>query len=387
MAGFIFAVAKDKWKAFCAENLEKGFFTPYTESLAGNDMTPSKRKSRSKVLAAIFGDFISMHPGDNIYFLSNRKIYGIGETVKVGSLDCKYDNYPNASALLPSHRVAKRDYLTTCDTRARWVFFFKPSPYFFNMGADMDDILRYRPQAFKVLRAFEGLSFIKIGDEENQALREYISLVNEPAYDCIEERVFSFDDAVQKRCASANLSAYRMDINKALSAPGNREYVTSEMFLESALLQQISREDAEVIGHWDYLTHQLIASPFKPLKYIDKIDVFGYRFSEHYRREPKLITKYLLVELKKDTINRTAVEQTMQYVDWICHEYASGDYSKIEAYIVGKRAVHNIGKIMEDVCQRSFIVETHPAKSQKWCDLKLVKYFVDEKVHFEIFEL
>lgn len=387
MAGFIFAVAKDKWKSFCAENLEKGFFTPYTFSLAGTDMTPSRRKSRSKVLAATFGDFISMHPGDNIYFLSNRKLYGIGEAVKVGSLDCKYDNYPNASALLPRQRVAKNDYLTTCDTRARWVFFFKPSPYFFNTGADMDDILRYRPQAFKVLRAFEGLSFIKIDDEENQALREYISLINEPAYDCIEEHVFSFDNAVQKRYTSADLSAYRMDINKALSDSRNRGYVTSEMFLESALLQELSTGHTGVMGHWDYLTHQLIASPFKPLKYIDKIDVFGYRFSEHYQRVPKLITKYLLVELKKDLINRAAVEQTMQYVDWVCQEYASGDYSKIEAYIVGVRTVRNIEKIMEDVCQRSFIVETHPAKSKKWCDLRIVKYSVDKEVQFEILEL
>ena len=240
MAGYIFAVSKDKWKTFCADSLRKGFFTPYTKSLTDNGMTPRRRQAMSKVLAATFGDFISMNPGDNIYFLSNRKIYGIGKAVKVGPFDCKYDNYPNASALLPSPRVAKKDYLTTHDTRARWVVFFEPSPYFFKKGVDMDDVLRYRPQAFKVLRAFEGLSFIKIDDEENRALREYISLVNELTYGCIEENAFSFDNAVQKRCALKNLSTYKMDINKAVADSENRGYVTSEALLESAFSMEIS---------------------------------------------------------------------------------------------------------------------------------------------------
>ena len=43
----------------------------------------------------------------------------------------------------------------------------------------MDDILRYRPSAFKMLRAFENVSFIKIDEVENRALKEFISLINE----------------------------------------------------------------------------------------------------------------------------------------------------------------------------------------------------------------
>ena len=155
------------------------------------------------------------------------------------------------------------------------------------------------------------------------------------------------------------------------------------MFIESALLEHLTRNTADAFGRWDYSSHQLIASPFKPLKYIDKIDVFGYRFSEHYEDSPKLITKYLLVELKKGRIDRAAVEQTMQYVDWICQEYASGDYSKIEAYVVGDDANANISTVVNEIGQRSYIVESHPVKTQRWNDLHLVKYTLSDVVQFE----
>lgn len=77
----------------------------------------------------------------------------------------------------------------------------------------------------------------------------------------------------------------------------------------------------------------------------------------------------------------------MQYVDWVCNEYASGDYSKIEAYVVGERVIHDIRPIIADICQRSFIAETHPAKPEKWADLKIVKYSIDENVHFELYSI
>lgn len=386
MAGYIFSVSLDGWNSFCTENLTKGYFTPLTLQVNIKDSTPRKRKIGNKVLAATFGDLISMHPGDNVYFLSNRKIYGIGLTVQVGS-DCKYDNYLNASALLPNDSVKPDTYLTTSSTQARWVILFEPCPYFFKKGVDMDDVLRYKPQAFKVLRAFEGLSFIKIENEENQALREYISLVNEPFYRELPEHVFPFDKDVHKRLSGMDLSPYLMNINRALSRIDNKEFVLTEMLIESALLQELSTRSNGVLGHWNYVTHQLIASPFKPLKYIDKIDIFGYRFSTHYKNEPKLITKYLLVELKKGIVNQAALEQTMQYVDWVCNEYASGDYSKIEAYVVGERVIHDIRPIIADICQRSFIAETHPAKPEKWADLKIVKYSIDENVHFELYSI
>lgn len=248
----------------------------------------------------------------------------------------------------------------------------------------MDDVLKYRPQSFKMLRAFEGLTFIKIDDEENRALREYISLSNEFAYDDINNNTFSFSKEEHESISSnPDLHLYYMDISKALTNEKNKDYVFSEMLIESTLLQALSNDTTDVIGHWDYLTHQVIASPFKPLKYIDKIDIFGYKFSKNYPFSPRLITKFLLVEMKKDTIDRAALEQTMQYVDWICHEYASGDYSKIEAYVVGERARKNIQELVSEICQRSFIAETHPAKPMRWNGLKLIKYTLGSSIVFE----
>ena len=42
-----------------------------------------------------FADYVSMKPGDNVYFFIERKIYGIGKLLAIGG-DCKYFNYPGA---------------------------------------------------------------------------------------------------------------------------------------------------------------------------------------------------------------------------------------------------------------------------------------------------
>ena len=383
MAGYVLAVSKESWNDFCSENLKHGHFSPYTpqitEELQNNNRS---RKSLNKVISAVFGDMITMKPGDNVYFFSNRKIYGIGELVCVGN-DCKYDNYLNASSLLPNFQIELQDVLTDKSSRARWVCFFKPASYFFRKGADMDDILRYRPSAFKMLRAFENMSFIKIDEVENRALKEFISLINEESFNDIDASSFKFSSSLHDKLRSRNLSSHIMDLSKALLNAENRDYVISEMFIEAFLLQEIANDSCQPIGHWDYLTHQLIASPFKPLSYIDKLDIYGYRYSNHYQGTPRLIQKYLVIELKKGKINAAALEQTMQYVDWICSEYASNDYSRIEAYVVGNDTVRNIDYIITDKCQRDYIVETHPVKTQKWNSLKILKYSIDTTIHFE----
>lgn len=181
MAGYIFSVAKSLMSDVKEENIRKGYFTPFTPEVTEEEMLPEKirkRKSINKVLAATFADFITMKAGDNVYFLSDRKIYGVGTLKNIGA-DCKYDNYLDASKLLPNCSQRDLTYLTTSNSRARWVCFFEPGNHFMLKGVDMDDVLRYKPSAFKMLRAFEGLSFIKVDDEENRALKEYLYIANE----------------------------------------------------------------------------------------------------------------------------------------------------------------------------------------------------------------
>lgn len=81
----------------------------------------------------------------------------------------------------------------------------------------MDDVLQYRPPAFKMLRAFEGLSFIKIDDEENRALKEFICLKNEKDYDDIDSNIFKFDASIHDKLSACDLSYHKMDLIKALS--------------------------------------------------------------------------------------------------------------------------------------------------------------------------
>lgn len=384
MSGYIFAIAKDSWVDFCEKNLKKGFFTPYVPMVDPSG-TDRQVKSTYKVLLATFADFVTMQAGDNIYFLSDRKLYGIGKAVNI-NVDCKFDNYLNSSALLPNDRIEETDFLTTRATNARWVCFFKPSPYFFELGVDMDDVLRYKPNAFKMLRAFEGLSFIKIDDEENRALKEYIFLENEKANRSVK-KYFDFDDSIHTALQERDLSPYVLNLGKALNEHDIDE-LRSEMLIEAFFLQKAAKGAIPFMDRWDHLTHQLIASPFKPLKYIDKIDIFGYRFSQQYPNDPKLITKFLIIELKKDKINKSTLEQLMQYVDWICDEYASGDYSLIEAYVLGSDIVRNTAQVKQDVCQRSYIVSTHPVVQEKWTNVKLIKYKIEkEDISFELEEL
>ena len=351
MAGYIFAVAKDSWNDFCAESLKRGSFTPFVPiiDLSGTDR---QIKSTYKILLATYADLVTMKAGDNIYFLSDRKLYGIGKAVNI-DLDCKYDNYINAAALLSDDQVETDSALTTQATNARWVCFFVPAPQFFKLGVDMDDVLRYKPNVFKMLRAFENRSFIKIDDEENRALKEYIFLENENEKVGRSEEVhFAFDDSLHASLHDRDLLPYILNLRKALEAHDIDE-LRSEMLVEAFFLQKVAKGKIPFMGSWDHLTHQLIASPFKPLKYIDKIDVFGYRFSEHYPDDPKPITKFLIIELKKDKVNKSTLEQLMQYVDWICSEYASGDYSLIEAYVLGSGMVRNTAHLPIRSCRKN----------------------------------
>lgn len=383
MAGYIFSVRQDLIDEVFACNVYNGFFAPYTPEITQEILEEGsvrKIKSINKVLASVFADFVSMKEGDNVYFLSKRKIYGVGKLKNIGA-DCKYDNFPDASKLIPNCNVDTTNasnFLTTSTTQARWVLFFEPETHFFAKGVDMDDVLQYKPSAFKMLRAFEKLSFIKIDDEENRALKEYIYIVNERE-DTPEE--LPFDDTFQNSLSSIDLVPYTLDITKAIDVNNHFNLIFSEMFIEASLVQFLSRRQCDAFGSWDNITHQLIASPFKPLKHIDKIDIFGYRFSEMYTDKPALISKYVVVELKKETINKAALEQTMQYVDWICSEYTSGDYSRIEAYVVGNSTVNNIDHLREEYCERSYISETHPVVTKRWNNLSIVLYDIDIDEH------
>ena len=81
-----------------------------------------------------FADYTTMRAGDNIYFFIQRKIYGIGKLVNVGS-DCKFFNFPGASnaqafAYLPLRPTILWDE-GDVSINQRCICVFEPDPYFF----------------------------------------------------------------------------------------------------------------------------------------------------------------------------------------------------------------------------------------------------------------
>lgn len=113
-----------------------------------------------------------------------------------------------------------------------------------------------------------------------------------------------------------------------------------------------------------------MASPFKPVDYMDKMDIFGYRYIEGF----DTISKYIIVEIKKDSAEPEVIDQVMKYVDWVTVEYAHGDYSMIEAFVVASEFSEDVLAEKEKDAIRGYVKGYRPAESCLWKNLKLVKY-------------
>ena len=108
-----------------------------------------------------------------------------------------------------------------------------------------------------------------------------------------------------------------------------------------------------------------MASPFKPIDYMDKMDIFGYRYIPGY----PTISRYLVIEIKRDVAQDDVMGQIMKYVDWINSEYAHNNYSMIEAYIVAADFSEEAVAARNEICQRTYL------------SVKLIKYeFTDNEL-------
>ncbi len=328
-----------------------------------------------------FADYATMQAGDNIYFFIKRKIYGIGELIAVGE-DCKYFNFAKAGTPQPTDYQEIKDELlwneAAFSADQRCICLFKPAPYFFMGGIDMDDVLSSRPQAFRMLRAFWKVSFIKFDDEENQAFRDVILKHNqkellEPDFG---ESVFATDYEGTHKDISRKVKkgGYDLDMKPVLQSCADSGALGHEMAIELGMLHQLAVRDeatCEVFGEWDYLSHQVVASPFKPVDYMDKMDVFGYSFIPGYKPTRG---KYLVAELKKGKAFMEDLEQLMKYVDWVNSEYCYGDYEMIQAFLVALDFDDHVLDKREVIGSRKFTHGMRPARSQEWKNLKLVRY-------------
>ena len=335
---------------------------------------------------ATFADYATMKLGDNVYFFIQRKIYGIGKLISLASQDCKFNNFPEAC--FPQKKQYLKDNNLLWDEgkshsiNQRWFCTFKPDPFFFMNGIDMDDVLASNPDAFVILRAFWKVSFIKFDDDENQAFRDVLLKHNQIALaNPLEgENIFENDEgALHKRITNQlRQNDYRLKIAPFLNTCHEGDYIRHEMAVEAAMLFQITNchePTINIFGKWDYLSHQVIASPFKPIDYMDKMDIFGYAYIEEHKPTK---SKYLIAELKKDMARTADVEQVLKYIDWVKDEYCHNDYSMIVAFLVAYSFSNEVIEYKSENAKRQYTIGRRPAQSLTWRDLKLVKYSYNE---------
>lgn len=373
MAGYIFSLDSIDSLKYCIEN---GIYS-----------TNLSLPSNGKWLAhheGTFADYISMKSGDNVYFFIKRKIYGIGELFDL-KYDCKYKNYPQALEPIVKSYNEIKDYMLINDVESsinnRLFCVFKPSPNFFENGIDMDDVLASNPKAFKMLRAFWKLSFIKVDNNENKALKDVILKRNESFINS-DKNTFKFNKSLHLSISSMINNNYKTSSKEILKYSFKNDWIKHEMAIEAGIIGTISSGEESIFGNWDYISHQVIASPFKAIDYMDKMDVFGYRYIKGF----DTISKYLLIEIKKDEAKIESIDQIMKYVDWINQEYAFGDYSMIEAFLVAYKFSRDVIEYRDKVCIRNYVKGRRPTISDTWRNVKLIQYRYNEESGKLVFE-
>lgn len=330
-------------------------------------------------------DFATMKAGDNVYFFHDRKIYGVGRLVQL-RFDCKFLNYPDAGiSSVPDYEGIKSDLLEDSgeeSSKKRVICVFEPCPCFFSEGVDMDDALLSNPNSFRMLRVLWKRSFIKFEEEENQALKNIILKRNQKTLQdpTNSEGVLSFDKSYHIRLNNKVSPIYQLTrgISEILQFASDGSKMKHEMAIEMGILHQLSELDTEttkIFGSWDYLSHQVVASPFKHIDYMDKMDIFGYSYIPGH---PPTRNKYLIVEVKKDETIPQNVDQLMRYVDWVKDEYCYGDYAMIRAFIVSYEFSQDVIQRAKDVAFRNYTIGVRPTRSEKWSDISLVKFRYNE---------
>lgn len=360
MAGYIVSIDNEESLKECIKN------GVYSTNLS-NPINDNWKKHHE----GTFADYFGMKPGDNIYFFIKRKIYGIGELIKV-KYDCKYWNYINAD------KPENYDYneIKDCmimngeeNIKNRCFCVFKPYPNFFINGIDMDEALASNPSKFRMLRAFWKLSFVKVDEDENKALKDIILKKNEEfLYKDINS--FQYNVAFQNKLLEKINQRYIMNSELILASSCDGNKIKHEMAIESALIDIISNNKNTIFGSWDYIAHQVIASPFKAIDYMDKMDIFGFKYIKGF----DTISKYLVIEIKKDEATKDTINQIMKYVDWINTEYAFGDYNMIQAFIVAYDFSEDVVKYNNEICIRNYMKGRRPAIASTWNYVRLIKY-------------
>ena len=373
MAGYLFLISKDEAEALEA-CMQTGIYSTIINPPNGTWGRPYE---------STIADYLSMKAGDNVYFFMDRMIYGVGKLIDIGGA-CKYKNYPQASTPFEYvYKDIRKELLLDTgfgSENLRWLCVFEPYPAFFKQGVDMDEVLSSSPTKIRMIRAMQGVSFIKLDDEENKAVRDLIVFRNRNVLSDKKHR-YTFNDNSHRKIGKKVSSIYTLSAAEIMDLRVDQNGVLrTEMALECGLIELLATAvpEGEILGRWEYISHQVIASPFKPLAYAARMDIFGYNYVPKIPDEYKTVSDYLVIELKKDGADSTCIEQTLRYVEWIKQEYAQGDYSRIKAFLVASNFDSSALDVLKTSAIRYYTEGGHSPKTAVWKELTLLKYRYDQ---------
>ena len=269
----------------------------------------------------------------------------------------------------------------------------------------MDEALTSYPASFKSLRVIQNRTFIKLDDEEADALfavlnRKNVSTEKNDHNDWIPP---IFDESmhnIAKTKISTHSEYYSFNIKSLLvnyecwEGNGIRE----EMVIEAAVIDALTKKENNLVfDKLAYVSHQVSASPAKPVEYMEWMDIFGYSVSD-YLIEQKIpivfaINQYYVIEIKRDALalpapkrgketaqirkNKAVANQLMKYVDWVAKNYASGNYPMVKAILIANDFDAAFVDYCKKMCIRNYNNGYRESTPAVWENFELIKYSFD----------
>lgn len=319
--------------------IEVGGYSP--RFTVADDGVVRWRESHRKAVA----DLASLQPGGDVYLFAERGIYGVGRLADPPVIL----NHPDA--LAPDPGEADGSLEGTGLPVHRFVIRFDEASSWFPAPVDMDDVLAVGADAMYALRTMEGVSFAVFDETEARAFESEVRLQSEgpPA-----------QDAPQPPAGTPlDIPAFNVSCG-----------ADDELAMETDLVWRLNRGEAieSFDGSWRSAIRQFSASPPKPVRWIDRIDVLARRAEPSGR----FIREHGVFELKTGRATKVHAEQLMRYVDWVVTQFHQGRYDRVRAYLVAEEFGPQLVNRLPQVGMRLFTTEPRRPRAKRWAALKLV---------------
>lgn len=320
-------------------------------------------------------DYATMRSGDLVFFFQRRFIYGVGQLVDAQPGEPAVCNWPESDNLRRRPPRSRDSYLWPKISKARWLCTFEPAPMFFAEGVDMDTALGLdRLGVLYHLKILEGRSFFKLEDSECDLLLEAVLRANPNRVPLAEHR--GTVKRRLRRLVRQSPNDYVLDPKRTVQSTlqaGRPHELAVQVWLDS----QLARRRLPLFGSLTYIGNLEPASPTKPRKYMDEMDIFGIS-TERMRiagRSLRAVRSFSIIELKaRNQPIEQVIRQTMKYVDWVAHQRVGGDYGYVRAFVVApsfdSKAIASARKLRE----RQFVRPVRPYAVENWTSLTLVQF-------------